>query len=70
MNIYLVVIHCYYSREHAAKLKKKEMISLTNEEKKHIVGKKYVIYAKQALGGQWNGMVSCNSHKCCTVRGR
>ena len=44
MNIYLVVIHCYYSREHAAKLKKKEMISLTNEEKKHIVGKKYVIY--------------------------
>ena len=24
----------------------------------------------EALGDQWHRMVSCKSHKCCTVRGR
>ena len=24
----------------------------------------------EALGDQWHDMVSCKSHKCCTVRGR
>ena len=30
-------------------MKKKEMIPLTNEEKKYIVSKKFVIYAKKDL---------------------
>ena len=24
----------------------------------------------EALGDQWHGMLSCKSHKCCTVRDR
>ena len=30
-------------------MKKKEMISLTNEDKKYVGGKKFVIYAKKDL---------------------
>ena len=43
---------CIGLREHATKIinyEKKEMIPLLNEEKKYIVSKKYVIYAKKNL---------------------
>ena len=43
---------CIDSRKHATKIidyKKKEMISLTNEERKYIGSEKFIIYAKNDL---------------------
>ena len=65
------IIKRLFGFKRACSKKDKKRNNVINKwREKYIAGKRNVIYAKQALGDQWNGMVSCMSHKCCTVRGR